>query len=283
MTGKDRYENIEIPAQLTDVIHHAQKRATARKNSSRMIHYASVIAACAAFLFVVNIPSVANAMSKIPVVGSIVQVLQFGDGGKVTDGVTVGSEATENTLKINFSTDEQDQTNDAPHYNVVHKEAPNRILFTFSGARYMDIEKVKADFMTQPLVKDVYGSMILDDSSVGFVVVLKEGVQYAVTEFKNPGYLEVKLTSDGKPVTPRKVYSLRTESMPFGESMGIIKESYPDEDISFLKTSTGEFTAVIGEYLTAEEAEQKLKELAQQPDYHEEFYVDSWMSNENPK
>ncbi|KAA2287812.1 hypothetical protein FY526_29750, partial [Clostridioides difficile] len=104
MTGKDRYEDIEIPAQLTDVIHHAQKRATARKSSSRMIRYASVIAACAAFLFVVNIPSVANAMSKIPVVGSIVQVLQFGDGGKITDGVTVGSEATENTLKINFST-----------------------------------------------------------------------------------------------------------------------------------------------------------------------------------
>ncbi|MCM3135080.1 hypothetical protein M3629_20070 [Paenibacillus polysaccharolyticus] len=283
MTSKERYENIEIPAQLTEVIRQAQRKAAARKKSSRLIRYASALAACAAFLFIVNIPTVANAMVKIPVVGTIVQVLQFGDGGKITDGVTVGSETTENTLKINFSTDDQGQTNDAPYYNVVHKSAPNRILFTFSGARYMDMEKVKNDFMTQPLVKDVYGSMILDDSSVGFVVVLKEGVQYSVTEFKNPGYLEVKLTSDGKPVTPRKVFSLRTEPMPFGESMGILKESYPDEDISFLKTSTGEYTGVFGEYSTAEEAELKLKELAQQPDYNGEFYIDSWMSNENPK
>ncbi|MBY0206409.1 hypothetical protein [Paenibacillus cucumis (ex Kampfer et al. 2016)] len=283
MTSKERYENIEIPAQLTEVIRQAQRKAAARKKSSRIIRYASALAACAAFLFIVNIPTVANAMVKIPVVGTIVQVLQFGDGGKITDGVTVGSDATQNTLKIHFSTDDQDQTNDAPYYNVVHKSAPNRILFTFSGARYMDMEKVKNDFMTQPLVKDVYGSMILDDSSVGFVVVLKEGVQYSVTEFKNPGYLEVKLTSDGKPVTPRKVFSLRTESMPFGESMGILKESYPDEDISFLKTSTDEFTAVIGEYSTAEEAELKLKELAKLPEYNGEFYVDSWMSNENPK
>lgn len=147
----------------------------------------------------------------------------------------------------------------------------------------MDMEKVKADFMAQPLVKDVYGSIILDDSSIGFVVVLKEGVQYSVTEFKNPGYLEVKLTSDGQPVTPRKVYSPVQNPMPFGESMGILEESYPDEDISFLKTSTGEYTGVIGDYTTAEEAELKLKELAPQSDYNGEFYVDSWMSNEVPK
>ncbi|WP_366291363.1 hypothetical protein [Paenibacillus sp. AN1007] len=285
MTSKERYENIEIPAQLTDVIRQAQQKAAARKSSSRIIRSVSALAACAAFLFIVNIPAVANAMVKIPVVGTIVQVLQFGggDGGQITDGVTVGSETAEDTLRINFSTDEQGHTNDVPYYKVVHKEAPNRLIFTFDGTRYMDIDKVKADFVTQPLVNDVYGSMILDDSSVGFVVVLKEGVQHSVTEFKNPGYLEVKLSSDGKPITPRKVYSLRTEPMPYGESMGILKESYPEEDITFLRTSNDEFTAVIGEYSTAAEAELKLKELAQLPDYNNDFYVDSWMSNENPK
>ncbi|MGE6577284.1 hypothetical protein ACQKFM_20440 [Paenibacillus xylanexedens] len=283
MTGKDRYENIEIPAQLNDVIHHAQKRATARKSSSRMIRYASVIAACVAFVFVVNIPSVANAMSKIPVVGSIVQVLQFGDGGKVTDGVTIGTETTENTLKINFGIDEGESVAHVPSYKVEHKEAPNRLIFTFQGIRFIDFAQIEKNLLTQPLVKDVYRNIILDDSAIRFVVELKEGVQYSVTEYENPGSMEIKLTSDGKPVPPREVFSLRTEEMPAGEWMGHLAESYPEEDISYLKTSTGKFTAVIGAYDTAEEAELKLKEISEQPSYAGDFYMDSWMSNENPQ
>ena len=43
-----------------------------------MMRYSSVVAAAVVLLFVVNIPTVANALSKVPVVGSIVQVLQFG-------------------------------------------------------------------------------------------------------------------------------------------------------------------------------------------------------------
>lgn len=36
MTGKERYEHIEIPAQLTDVMTAAQKKAAARKRSMRL-------------------------------------------------------------------------------------------------------------------------------------------------------------------------------------------------------------------------------------------------------
>ena len=43
MTGKERYEHIEIPAQLTGVID-AQKKAVARKRSMRLTRYSSVVA-----------------------------------------------------------------------------------------------------------------------------------------------------------------------------------------------------------------------------------------------
>ncbi|MFC9708622.1 DUF4179 domain-containing protein [Paenibacillus sp. NPDC056933] len=282
MTGKDRYKNIEIPAQLTDVIQHAQKKATARKSSFRIIRYTSVIAACIVFLFVVNIPSVTNAMAKIPVVGTIVQVLQFGIGGKITDGVSVNTEATENTLKIDFSRDEGASVTSVPSYKVEQKDAPNRLIFTLNGVRLVDFDKIEKDFLAQTLVKDVYRNIILDDSAIRFVVELKDGVEYSVTEFENPGYLEVTLTSNGESVEPQKVFSLRTDAMPLGEQMGHLEEAYPEEDISYLKTANGEFIAVIGAYDTAEEAQLKLKEISERESYTGDFYVDSWMSNESP-
>ncbi|AIQ16622.1 hypothetical protein H70357_08060 [Paenibacillus sp. FSL H7-0357] len=282
MMGKDRYENIKIPEQLASVIYNAQKSASARKRSLRTMRFASLIAACIMLLFTVNIPSVSHAMSKIPVVGKIVQVLQFGGGGERTDGARVGTEAAENTLKIHFSSGNEPVAN-VPSYTVEQKGAPNRLIFTFNGTRQFDYETIEKDLHTLPLVKDVYRNIILDDSAMRFVVELKDGVKHSISEFKDPGYLELKLTPNGESAPPHEVFSIRTGEMLLGEEMGILEELYPDEDISFIKTATGNFIAVIGEYDTVEEAKNKLKEITEHEFYNGEFYVDSWMSNESPK
>lgn len=281
MTGKERYEHIEIPAQLTGVIDAAQKKAATRKRSKRMMRYSSVVAAAVALLFVVNIPTVANALSKVPVVGSIVQVLQFGGGGERTDGVTVGTEASEDVFKIHFD-QEGESVSSVPAYTVDHRDAPNRLIFTFNGVRNFDYDTIKKDMLALPLVKDVYENVILDDSAMRFVVELKDGVKHSVSEYKDPGYLELKLTSTGEPVTPREVFYIRSETMLQGESLAILEEIYLEDDVTFIKAAGGDFIAVIGGFDTREAAEQKLGEISSRETYGDDLRIDSWMSNERP-
>ncbi|AYB46572.1 DUF4179 domain-containing protein [Paenibacillus lautus] len=281
MTGKERYEHIEIPAQLTGVIEAAQKKAAIHKRSKRMMRYSSVVAVAVALLFVVNIPTVANALSKVPVVGSIVQVLQFGDGGERTDGVTVGTEASEDVFKIHFD-QEGESVSSVPAYTVDHRDAPNRLIFTFNGVRNFDYDAIKKDMLALPLVKDVYENVILDDSAMRFVVELKDGVKHTVSEYKDPGYIELKLTSTGEPTTPREVFYIRSEAMPQGESLAILEEIYLEDDVTFIKAAGGDFIAVIGGFDTREAAEQKLSEISSRETYGDDLRIDSWMSNERP-
>lgn len=281
MTGKERYEHIEIPAQLTGVIEAAQKKAAIHKRSKRMMRYSSVVAAAVALLFVVNIPTVANALSKVPVVGSIVQVLQFGGGGERTDGVTVGTEASEDVFKIHFD-QEGESVSSVPAYTVDHRDAPNRLIFTFNGVRNFDYDAIKKDMLALPLVEDVYENVILDDSAMRFVVELKDGVKHTVSEYKDPGYIELKLTSTGEPATPREVFYIRSEAMPQGESLAILEEIYLEDDVTFIKAAGGDFIAVIGGFDTREAAEQKLSEISSRETYGDDLRIDSWMSNERP-
>lgn len=284
MIGKQHYDNISVPEQLNDVMDLAQRKARQKqRQTNRIVRYSSLIAACIAFLLIVNIPTVANAMYHIPVLGSIVKVLQFGKGGEVTDGAHVETKVTQNSVQIHFSQDGKESMERVPAYEVVQKDAPNRLIFTINGARSFDYDQVTRDLLKLPLVKEVYRVTILDDSAMRFVVELKDGVSHTVTEYQNPGYLELTLQANAVPTKPHMIFALRTEHMPMGESLSLLEELYPNEDISFIKTSDEQYAAVIGNYATKEEAEAKLKQInAESPDNHD-FHVDSWMSNEKPK
>ncbi|MFH0070814.1 hypothetical protein, partial [Peribacillus sp. NPDC056705] len=275
------YEQIDIPTRLASVIDAAQRKAAVRKRIRRVLRYSSVIAAGIAFLFVVNIPSVANALSKVPVVGSIVQVLQFGGGGERTDGVTVGTEAVEDVFKIHFA-QAGESVSSVPAYTIDHREAPNRLIFTFNGVRNFDYDTLKQQLLDLPLVKDVYENVILDDSAMRFVIELKDGVKHAVSEFREPGYLELKLTSTGEAITPREVFYIRSEAMPQGEALAILEEIYLEDDVTFIKTASDHFIAIIGGYESREEAEVKLREISARDSYSDDLHIDSWMSNERP-
>ena len=104
-----------------------------------------------------------------------------------------------------------------------YRDAPNRLIFTFNGVRNFDYETLKKDMLALPLVKDVYENVILDDSAMRFVVELKDGVKHTVSEYKDPGYIELKLTSTGEPVTPREVFYIRSEAMPQGNPSPSLK------------------------------------------------------------
>jgi len=283
MTGKERYENIEIPARLSEVIQQAQQRGRIEKRKRKVLRRSSLTAACAAAIMItVNVPNVAMALSDVPVIGSIVKVLQIGSGGQRTDGVSVTTTAEENTLNINFSLNGE-QTSSAPAYTVDYKAAPDRLIFSFYGVRNLDYAKLQEDIRGLSNVKDVYNNVILDDSAFRFVVELKENIDYSVSEYQQPGYIQLKLFGAKESEKPHDVYYVRSQAMEQGEGIAFLDEQYAADDSSVIKTKQGKFIVVMGGFKTREEAEQLLKKLSAREDYLEPLQVDHWMSNASPE
>ncbi|WP_152393506.1 SPOR domain-containing protein [Paenibacillus guangzhouensis] len=283
MTGKERYDNIEIPARLSEVIQQAQLRGRMEKRRRNVVRRSSLAAACAAAIMItVNVPNVAMALSDVPVIGSIVKVLQIGSGGQRTDNVSITTNVEENKLNINFSLNGE-QTSTAPAYTVDYKTAPNRLIFSFYGVRNLDYEKLEKDMRALSNVKDVYNNIILDDSAFRFVVELKENIDYSVSEYQQPGYIQLKLFGATEAKKPHEVYYVRSQAMEQGESIAILEEQYSADDSSIIKTKQGKFILAMGGFNTREEAEALLKQLSEREDYFEPLHVDHWMSNASPE
>jgi len=283
MTGKERYDNIEIPARLSEVIQQAQQRGRMEKRRRNVLRRSTLTAACAAAIMItVNVPNVAMALSDVPVIGSIVKVLQIGSGGQRTDGVSVTTTAEENTLNINFSLNGE-QTSSAPAYTVDYKAAPDRLIFSFYGVRNLDYMKLQEDIKGLSNVKDVYNNVILDDSAFRFVVELKENINYSVSEYQQPGYIQLKLFGAKKPEQAHDVYYVRSQAMEQGESIAVLDEQYAGDDSSVIKTKQGKFIVAMGGFNTREEAEQHLQKLSAREDYFEPLHIDHWMSNASPE
>lgn len=283
MTGKERYDNIQIPGTLSGVMREAMRRGRTHRRKMRLLRGSSIlVAACAALMITVNVPGVAMALSDVPVVGSIVKVLQVGGGGERTDGVSVTTTVQENTLNIHFSIDGA-ETSSAPAYTVDRKEAPNRLIFTFNGVRNLDGEKLKQDIRALSNVKDVYNNVVLDDSSIRFVVELKDNVDYSVSEYQKPGFIQLKLFGAAARQKPHEVYYVRSQEMELGETLGMLDEQYAGDGSTVIKTKSGQYVVALGGFETKQEAEQLLGKLSAREDYGEPLQVDGWMSNENPK
>ncbi|MEI0736521.1 SPOR domain-containing protein [Paenibacillus sp. JTLBN-2024] len=283
MTGKERYDDIEIPSRLSGVIQDAMKRGRAHKRNMAWLRGSSaLVAACAAFIITANVPGVAMALSDVPVIGSIVKVLQVGSGGERTDGVSVTTTAEENSLNIHFMIDGE-RKESAPAYTVERKEAPNRLIFTFNGVRNLNMEKLKRDIRGLSNVKDVYSNVILDDSAVRFVVELGDNIDYSVSEYRQPGYIQLKLFGAAKQEKAHEVYVVRSQEMEQGETLAILEEQYAGDGSSVIKTKNGKFVVVMGGFASRGEAEELLRKLSAREDYFEPLQVDGWMSNENPE
>ncbi|MEC0241202.1 SPOR domain-containing protein [Paenibacillus dokdonensis] len=283
MTGKERYENIEIPSRLSGVIHEATQRGRIHKRKMRWLRGSStLVAACAALMITVNVPSVAMALSDIPVISSIVKVLQVGSGGERTDGVSVTTTVQENMLNIHFSIDGE-QISNAPAYTVDHKEAPNRLIFTFNGVRNLDFEKLKQDIGGLSNVKDVYSNVILDDSAVRFVVELKDNIDYSVSEYQKPGFIQLKLFGAAEKEKQHEVFYVRSQEMELGEMLGMLDEQYAEDGSNVIKTKNGKYVVAMGGFASRSDAEDLLRELSAREDYSEPLHVDSWMSNDHPQ
>lgn len=265
---KRSYDDIEIPEELDDKINVAIKRAKTRKRFN--VTGGAVAAVIVTFtLFINTNAAFAKTMSSVPVLGKLVQVLQFnngiGYGGNITDGADIASikDSTEgNTSKItiNVST----IMNSMNKFKVEYKDYPSTMIFTMYGSRSMTAENEFEKLKKNPFIKDVYKIITLDDSTIRFAVVFNFPVQYEIKEYKDPAQIEISLKKI-KYDKSKVIYSVRTASYEMGEGIGIVDEMFfKVENRRILKDESGKFAVELKYYDTKEEAEKALNDFKDQ-------------------
>ena len=296
---KKVYDDIEIPENLSEFVNTSLEKGRLRMKKEKVKKgwikgFTATAAIFTAFTISINtIPTFANSLVGVPVVGNLVRVLQFNKGtavgGKITDGVDANSinlkknEISE-TIIINFTNNsDSNVTNNVAHFKVDYKNNPSTMTFTINGARALTAEKDFEAIKKSSYVSDVYKNMILDDSAVKFTIVFNKPIKYEVKEYENPAHIVVSLSED-KTESLKTVYSVRTPSYEFGESLGIIEEqSFEEPNIRTLKDNNGTFCIDAGAFNTKAEADSRIKDLATKHGENLKFVIEERSSLEIPK
>ena len=173
--GKEYYDQIPIPEELDQIIWSSMKRATRERRSRHLRRWAvSAAAVCCIVFLGANITPVYAYASQLPIIGSVVRILHVGSGGERTDGVHAEAETEGETVELCFESS-RGEVETAPAYTVSHLLAPNRIVLTLHGVRAIDYEAIRESLLATEAVRDVYRTMIGDDSACGFTIVLNSG------------------------------------------------------------------------------------------------------------
>lgn len=274
---KKVYSDIKIPNALDDTISNSILRGKNymkknNRNKKRIINsFISVAAAVGIFTLSVNIsPSFANSLEGIPVLGTLVNILQFNNGssqgGEITDGIDVDfisldQEKDSDVIIINFSGFGEENQEIAPSFNIDYKESPYTMTFSIFGARGLSASEYFEELKKSKYIQDVYELMTLDDSAQRFNIVFNQPVDFKVEEYKNPAYLKVQISRDTEKVSEQKIYSIRTGSYERGEEFAILEEIlFEIEDLRVLKDSNGTYLYELCQYSSDKEAQEKLKE-----------------------
>lgn len=274
---KEEYEQIEIPSELDAFIQlgidRGRKEVIAKsKIVNEVLRIcASFIIALALFTGVINAsPAFADALKSIPIVGKLVEILQFKDGksngGVITDGTDISNiglikeEGYENII-INFSKDDELQLN-VGAFKVRYEESPYTMIFEIGGARKISAKESFEKILESKYVKDVYTIITLDDSLIRFAIEFEVPIKYEVKEMKEPASIVISLKED-KQFVAKNMYSLRTNSYPYGEPLGVLEEKLSAiNPTRILKDAEGMYFVELQLFDTKEEALSRLKEIS---------------------
>ena len=100
--GKEKYNSISIPGELSNILEKTYVRHNKQNKTLKLKYSAAVAAACFMLFIASNVQMTYAALSEIPLVGELVRVLHIGKGGAVTDGAIVNNQAEEDVLKLRF-------------------------------------------------------------------------------------------------------------------------------------------------------------------------------------
>ena len=238
-------------------------------------------------------PSFAHSLEDIPVLGTLVNILQFNNGrsqgGKVTDGIDVDfisldQENKSDIITINFSGFNKDNEQVAPHFNVEYKKAPYTMEFSISGVRGFSAKEYFEELRKSKYIKDVYELITLDDSQQRFNIVFNQPVDFKVEEYKNPAYVTINISENTGKISEQKLYSIRTSSYEKGEEFASLEEIlFEIENLRIVKDNKGTYLYELGQYSSDEEARIKLKYYQNILKNNGNLYIEERTLNQVPK
>jgi len=282
---KVKHMQTEIPAELNARINTAIKRGAIRIKKRRSCQtfvkvLSSIAAALLVFVGALNgSPAFATYVGSLPGGETIVRLLTFvGDraiGGEITDGqdirrITVERSADYETIQVDFTwgfTLVQGEPRGAAvgtagHFTVTRKTHPESIIVHVGGVRSFSAAQSLPDLARMQFIGSIYRLITLDDSAHRFAVTFTRPVAVEVTEQRNPARIVIRVSEDKQAEQLPAMYSLRTASMPLGETVG-----HAEEDLKFRLGSeqariqqdiAGYYLAEEGLYTTRAEAERRM-------------------------
>ena len=293
---KNEYLKIETPSEISETIIKGIERGKKEMNlhsnaKNRVLKIcASLVLATSILTGAVNVsPTFADTLSNIPVIGEIVKVLQFTNnearGGVITDGTDIDNidiiaDETSEEIIIEFSNGDENQ-DIVGSYNIIKAEYPNTITFEIGGARRFTALDDFQKLSESQYVKEIYPLITLDDSLMRFVVVFNTSVDFNITEMKSPASLVINI-NEKEALDQQSIYIVRTESMPKGETFGILEEQLTvNYDIRVIKDDNEWFVVELKNFDTKEEADAFITEYSKSSDI--KLIVEERLENEIPK
>lgn len=296
---KSVYEHINIPEKIDVIIDdaimkgHMQMKLEQKKKKWFKGFGAAAVVLVLLTVIVNTMPAVADSIDNIPGVGKLVQVLRFdkgiSSGGTIMDGSDVRfiawqQDKNAEKLTVNFGNGNNSVQDLAPYYEINYTEYPCSMTFTLSGVRSISAEKDLEDLKESKYIADVYKLITLDDSMVRFTITFNNSMEYEVKEYKEPAQLVVTLKKNEAALTDQEVYSVRTASYPFGESIGILEEQLMEvKGKRILKDNNGTFFIEVGYFTAEQEAQTRLKELSRIYEQNLKLHIEKRSLNEIPE
>lgn len=290
-----KYDDIKIPDNLNQYIDKGLEKGRTYLNENKSNYKpwgkavaGALIATAIGMTTVSNIPVIAQELVDIPIVGKLVKVLDFTNstdkGGEITDGAEIIVDtAKENTIDIYFEAKDKNISS-VPNYKVEYRRYPYGLVFQFNGVREFDFKGTEKLLNTLPFVSDFYRIITLDDSSYRFAVEFSQDVEVKVSEYKDPGMIQI--TVKEKEVSKEKPtgYFVRSKAMEQGEGFAHFEESFfIVEGKSVQKTKDKKYIVQFGPYVSEEEAKDKIKEIEDKEIDTSNLYIEKRLEGERPE
>lgn len=286
------YDDINIPDNLNEYIDKGIKKGQKNKKSQKkkIIEKFTLAALISIFILTTmsNIPSFANELIRVPIIGQIVKVLEIRGnssfGGVITDGNNIIFDSLENDCINIYFTKNGDYVDYTPSYDIEYRKYPYTIVFTFNGVRGFENTNIEDRLMKLPFINDVYSIMVLDDSSRKIAVEFDKDVYFDITELKKPGMIQLKLRENKEDVINKIGYYVVSEDFEYGEELAIAEENlFYYSGLEVQKKSNGKFIIQFGPFDMEEDAKSFLNNLQSNESLNVDFSTEYRNLGEGPK
>jgi hypothetical protein len=232
---QDVHHSIPVPQEMDYLISRSIEKGTYTIKKKRAFRSFRNTALCillfvsVLFATINTNPAFAEQVSRLPGGSKLVQIIQWNRptaiGGDITDGgaidnINVGDANGSESIIFNLSSPDP---NTYVHYELKYHEYPYSIVLTLSGVR----QGVPIDYLDNinegTILKGIYPMITLDDSSFRFLILLNKPVSTLVEEDREERTLTLTFKEEDPVSTAQSKYSLRTSSLPYEETVGIIE------------------------------------------------------------